>query len=616
MPDGVTTPPFTVTISLHNDEGVGVHTTMNPDGSFSLAVPNGGYKVDVHPDEPAYLGPAVDPINVAPNGTYNLGVLTLLARDAAITGTVTDGAGSGVSGIPLAAWRDGIPGSLRTTSGPDGEYILPVAAGAWHIQPAPGPDQAYLYTGGGQSVTLASGGTVSDIDFTLISADATISGIMVDASGNPLTDISGWASARNTGDLSIQNGAPIDNGAFEIHVPAGTYTVAAVLPADSPYMSASDKSVTVGAGVSTTVTMTLRLEDAAIAGALWNTRTQLVVSGVHGMVGAWSDGSWAGDAIDPGNGSYHLDVAAGLWHLNYRVDPASGYVKSEEARNIPVPAGKTVGVALPVLQKDALITGTVKAPDGSPLAGATMTARGIGLGVQDLDLRSLSRLDGSFSLAVPYGKYTLGASIPGTNWIRPKEVPVQAPPGSTSGGHVLQFQVSDATISGSLTVSNTTTGGKALVWAWSDDGGFVKGTFPVSVGGVSGQASGVYSLGVVSNTTWHLGAAFETGSQYWFGNAEVSLGSGSEVQGLVLNGPHAKPSPVVVTFDASQAQSIGLADGTQIYIPAGAMPVNGSVTLHIVPIATLPHQNHFNILKYGYAFLATDENGQPIDAHF
>jgi hypothetical protein len=84
----------------------------------------------------------------------------------------------------------------------------------------------------------------------------------------------------------------------------------------------------------------------------------------------------------------------------------------------------------------------------------------------------------------------------------------------------------------------------------------------------------------------------------------------------VLTGPHPKPAPVAVTFDASRPHRILLADGTHIYIPAGAMPVEGLVTLHIVPIATLPHQRHANVYRYGYAFTAVDEEGQPITEHF
>jgi hypothetical protein len=96
----------------------------------------------------------------------------------------------------------------------------------------------------------------------------------------------------------------------------------------------------------------------------------------------------------------------------------------------------------------------------------------------------------------------------------------------------------------------------------------------------------------------------------------VVLGAGGATQDLVLTGPHPKPAPVAVTFDGSQPQRILLADDTHIYVPAGAMPVEGLVTLHVVPIATLPHQRHANVYRYGYAFSAVDEDGQPITEHF
>jgi hypothetical protein len=130
------------------------------------------------------------------------------------------------------------------------------------------------------------------------------------------------------------------------------------------------------------------------------------------------------------------------------------------------------------------------------------------------------------------------------------------------------------------------------------------------------DSQGTYSLDVISNTTWHLGAVIETPSQYWLARERVVLGAGGATLDLVLTGPHPKPAPVAVTFDAALPQRILLADGTHIYIPAGAMPVEGQVTLHIVPIATLPHQRHADVYRYGYAFTAVDEEGQPITEHF
>ena len=120
----------------------------------------------------------------------------------------------------------------------------------------------------------------------------------------------------------------------------------------------------------------------------------------------------------------------------------------------------------------------------------------------------------------------------------------------------------------------------------------------------------------ISNTVWHLGAAFETRNTYFITRTRVPVGSGNVTQDLVLNGPFPKPGPLAIAFDASEAQHLELADGTRIFIPAGALPVEGQVILHITPIATLPHQQHANVYKYGYAFEAFDEMGNPIEEHF
>jgi hypothetical protein len=222
-------------------------------------------------------------------------------------------------------------------------------------------------------------------------------------------------------------------------------------------------------------------------------------------------------------------------------------------------------------------------------------------------------------MRVPHGAYHLGAAAGVTTSIKPALKRVVVLPDGVSGGHVLAFKAPDATISGTLTVSGTgRLGDTVLMWAWSEDDGFVKARFPLTevthTGGT--LATALYGLDVVSNTTWHLGAVYETPAAYWFGRADVTLGAADESQDITLYGPYPKPGPVAVTFDASQPQRVTLVDGTHIFIPAGAMPVEGRVTLHITPIATLPHQRHANVYKYGYAFTAVDSSGEPIAEHF
>ncbi|MEE8390532.1 MAG: carboxypeptidase-like regulatory domain-containing protein [Anaerolineae bacterium] len=608
--------PLTVTVSVRNDKGIGrqaVVTLATGSASvpFDIAVPHGGYKVWINPENVRYMGPVIEPIRVPPNGVYDLGMLTLLERDALIMGTVTDEGGRGVPGIPVSAWRPGAPGGARGVTDPGGQYALSVVAGEWHVQPSPGPGQPHIYTGPGARVTISSTEIVSDVNFALVTADATIVGLLADEAGNPVTDVEGWASATHIVTATLQNGAPIEGGAFSIFVPRGAYRVAAHLPAGSPYMSAGEGWVGVGSGKTVTVTLTVKEKDARIVGGLWDPRNEDVVEGVDAGVAAWAEGNWASTAIDPGNGTFTMSVASGLWHLGYRVAPQSAYVGLRQRKNVPVASGQTVTVALPVAEKDGLITGTVLGPDGDPLAGTKVIADGIGPVVSNLWLSTFSGADGRFGLRVPYGNYHLGATVGVTDSVKPALRLVSVPSNGVSGGHVLRFRWPDAVISGTVTVSSTAgVTGTVFVWGWSEDDAFVKTRVPV-IGSI-----GSYSLDVISNTTWHLGAVYETGSQYWLARAEVALGAGGATRDLVLTGPHPKPAPVAVTFDASQPQRILLADGTHIYIPANAMPVTGQVTLRIVPIATLPHQRHANVYRYGYAFTAVDAEGQPITEHF
>ena len=613
MPDG-SAPPFSVTVALRNDEGIGRRdeTTVG-DGAFEIAVPNGGYKVVIHPSDDGYLGPAIDPITVEPGATVDLGVMTLLARDAAISGVVRSG-GSGVEGIPVVAWRPGIPGSLHTTSGPDGQYSLAVAAGDWRIQPAPLHDQPYLYDGAGELVTLAAGELAENVDFDLLAADAVIVGTLVKENGELASDASGWATAYQAGAPQIHNGAPIENGLFSIHVPAGVYRVAALLPAGSPYTSSVEPQVTVGAGATVEVSLTVQQKSATIFGSLWDARNEDIVQGVDGVVGAWSGNNWVMAPIDAGTGLYRLGVSAGIWRVNFRIDPQANYARVSLPVNVALQNHQTAIVPLRVLEKDGAISGTVLAPDGSPVAGAKVIAHGVGPQLDGLWLKTTSAADGSFNLPVPAGLYRLGAVYNHPGWLQPGERLVNVPPGGASSGHRLQFRAPDATLSGILTDNNATEAGEAYVWAWTPEGAFNYGRFPLALNG--GVASGPYELGVLTHSTWRLGAVFETNSQFWIGRTKVVVEGGDVVQDLVLEGPYLKPAPVVVTFDAAEPQYIRLADGTYIFIPAGAMPVDGQVTLRIVPLASLPHQRHAHLIRYGYAFLATDENGEPIEEHF
>lgn len=616
MPDG-SVPPFAVSVALYNGEGQGERTQIDPaSGEFKLELPHGRYDVIVHPHHDSYAGPHLEPLHLRPGAVVNLGAITLLARSATISGTVTDNYGEGVAGLPVTAWQRGRPQLLSTRTDPDGRYKLRVPGGTWHVQPAPGPDMPYFYLGEGKTVRVAPGQVVEDIDFKVLKADAVIAGFLVTEGGQPIDEVTGWAKAVNIDNPDIHGGGPIRKGAFRLQVTRGDYLVSVELPPDSPYLAPEPVKTSVKSGETVTLEIPLQKKDAAISGQLVDPRqNHRPVTGVEGVVSAWSGDRWAITRIMPQTGTYRLGVTSGVWHLNYRLNDRE-YVKLGGGQNIPLESGQVVKVDLPVTRKDAAITGRVLAPDGNPLPGAVVIAQGLSGEIHDLRLRTRSDGNGNFRLRLPHGRYRVGATNGEPGWINPVENVYAVRPERVTDGIVLRFREPNATIGGKLTVLNTDAEGEVLVWAWTERGGFTKGRFPVVQSDTGGQANGAYRLGVISGTTWHVGAVFETDNELWLGRGLVDVKSNIATLNLELSGPYPKPPPVVVTFDASEAQWLTLADGTKLFIPAGAMPVEGMVTLRIVPIATLPHQRHAQIVRYGYAMFATDESGRPIEEHF
>ena len=144
--------------------------------------------------------------------------------------------------------------------------------------------------------------------------------------------------------------------------------------------------------------------------------------------------------------------------------------------------------------------------------------------------------------------------------------------------------------------------------AWSADDGY--STARASNGGT-------YTLPVIAGMTWNVRAVAETRNSYWITRTAVMESApGVTVQNLVLSGPKLKPAPVSVMFDASQDELVELADGTRIFIPGGALPATGMVSLHITPLAAVPSHRLGEVFGLGYEFEAFTGNGQPITHDF
>jgi len=600
-------PPFTVTVALHNDEGLGRAQDVNVNGRFTFDVPHGVYNLDVRVFDPRFAAPPLRPVHARPLTTTVVPTITLIPRNAFITGTLTNGADVPGTNVPIIAWSPDTHATFGTRANDDGGYAIGVYSGTWLVRPAPLPDQPVIFNGDPATVTLGFNQVVPDIDFTLINANATIHGVVVDGSGAPATT-RGWASAVNA-DRSIRNGAPIDAGEFDILVPAGTYTTTIDLPDGQRFMWNGDRQLaTVASGETTTVTFTLIEKTAIFKGGAWDKRADKSVD-VDGRVWASDDGLHTATDLKAG-GFFTLPVPAGLWRLNYAIDPESKFLKATGPRSYSLQAGQTQIVPLPVLKKDALLTGTVVLTDGvTPARGAMVIAEGISPEVNSLTLRTPVNDDGHFALQLPFGLYNVrSVRVPDHGSINPIVKGVNVPRNG-SASVTLQYRAPNALITGTVTlVSGAPLTGVVTLHAFSGDDGYNTTLAPLN---------GTYALPVIAGQPWHVFASFETPNHYWVTRTLVAVPTpGVYHQDLVLAGPKLKPAPVTVLINPDEDRSIELSDGTRIFVPAGAIPSDGRVILHITPLANAPHQRNGDVLGLSYAFEAYAEDGTPLTDSF
>ncbi len=613
MLPGNVPPPFPITVSMRTAEGIGVSRLLEASGRFSFRIPPGIYKLELQisrpPTGPLYAAPILPPINVHPITPTVIPTITLHARDAIITGSLSTTTGDPVPGVAVVAWNMETRATFESRSAPDGRYYLPVYSGTWMVRPAPQPDQEYVYSGEPLSATLTSRQSAM-LNFTLTSANATLNGILVTTAGPVASDVEGWAEAVSL-NRQIIKGAPIHDGEFTLYLPTGTYSVTLSIPNNPRYVAPRVPTViTLTDQEEITRTFTVIEKTAKFYGSLWDIRAATVVTAeVPGKVWAWEKSIWAAtDLKQPGN-LYSLPVPAGVWSLDYAIAPESRYVKVAGPRSYAIAEREAKNVNLPVVLRDGILSGTVKLPNGEPVIGAIVIAEALSNDLNGLVQRTPVNSDGSFKLPLPAGIYNVRAAlVHDTGLINPAQARVTVP----SHGSVvvnLIFRAPSTTITGRVTLSGTTAlTGPVMIWAWSKDDGYNKTIAPVG---------GVYTLPVLSGQAWTIAAVFEKHGAYWMTRTvPLSVPAAGLTQDLVLVGPRTKPSPRVVVFNAAENQSVELGNGVRIFIPGGALPAEGQVILHITPLAGVPQHYRGEIQGLAYAFEAFTENGEPITENF
>lgn len=451
-PDGLPLPPDSCPRCIYNNDAYvaissenGFGSRFEPldkDGSFEIPVVAGRYSLTFYFYDQAYASFRSPPGLTAElaGGVVQLGVIRMQERSATVKGRVTSNQGAGVGQVEVYAY--GADGSYESAvTNANGDYTMGLVPGSWEINLYLDAARGFIYNGEPQAITLGSGITEM-VDFALTAADYQIKGTTVvgeGASEQPVTDVRGWAYARDLSNPSRPGAVTWDyivNGEFTLNVPKGTYSVGlSLLPGSAYTIAEADElvlqgleaaaggvalsgaqmealerapyevavSVGEGAGLGAVEARTkLRLipNDATLTGTLSDKNGP--VKGVAGQVFATpaegGDNIWQAADLDPLTGSYKLNLASGRWNVGYYLSGTSSeYASSPTALALIdiKPGANTYDVALTRL--DGVLRGrVVDSERAKGLANQYIYVSGEGF-----DAWTLTDADGRYEIIVP-----------------------------------------------------------------------------------------------------------------------------------------------------------------------------------------------------------------------
>lgn len=299
------------------------------------------------------------------NVQFTMGVAT-----ATITGSIKDPDGnvisSGYGWISVRnssstdTYGSGLGGSVS-----GGGFSVKVPAGTWILRYNTWGNTEYD-TAGEVTVTVADSETYDGGDITLIPANSTLSGSLVDADGNAITDLSASIYAENG--AGANKYVWTNDGNYSFNVSESEWTVGAWVSWGSDYVVSpqQDKTVTVGDDEDVDFDITLLHEDSTVSGTVTNEAgepVQNVWVSLKTKKGGETTSSYRMyrsnyefGALTDDNGNYELSTTPGEWFVTPKAPEGSGYM-NPEAVKVDVDASSPADVDFVLLTPDVTITG-------------------------------------------------------------------------------------------------------------------------------------------------------------------------------------------------------------------------------------------------------------------
>ncbi len=602
MPDG-SAPPFDVVVSLKTAEGYGIsRPARDYDGFFWRVARSGEFTFQLLPQNPDYVGPPPQTINLQPGDLIDVGEIRLIHKSSAIQASIVDPQGNQVGGVDLIAWS-AESGASVSISSPTETMTVPVVAGDWYLKPAVPVDAPYIFDGDLKSVTVGVSQTVVVSDFVVQPAPNLITGTWVDASGLPV-ELDGWVTAED----ALGNGVratSVQSGTFHLYLPDGTYNLRPSLSPDNLHLAVDPVAITVANSQTLAVDLPVLSATTTVKAIFWDPREEEAVASLGGSVLGTSGESFNQAVEHPVTSVYQQKLPMGEWAIGYGFNPST-HLPLNRAFSLEVDGTPIQEISLPVAKRDSAVTGRVMGADGNPLADAFVHVRGESAVLEQVYLQVQTDSDGRYYINLPHGSYTLWSDSDGASqngWIPPATRRLNIGVKVIRPGIDLTFRQSNMTLTGNITRSDAAPiTGPIKLWAQTGDGGNIM---------VDVQPSGFYTLPLLRDKTWEIEAFYETEDAIYRLAEEVTP-TGNQTLDLVLNDLRRKPSPQIFPIDTAYPADLYVDNRLKLFIPARTLPVTGTAYIQVSPISPQADKYFHQQLFPGYSISLFDSFGNPL----
>jgi len=410
-------------------------------------------------------------------------------------------------------------------------------------------------------------------------------------------------------------------GSFQTSVPPGTYFIEVHPPFERTDLNrAVPREIKIFSGETQTPVFVLDRAVKIITGVVGFSNGSPIADG---EVGAYASETkqWVNVPVDA-NGRYTLKVGAGTWLISVFPRDADKitWFWNEPPRRVVFlkdqsSETKTIDFIVPV--SNTTITVTTVDEAGVALGGVGVIADSASAARQAPTSPSdfvpsefrVSDAKGKATFVLRSGIYHIRAYTSfDRGYFNPDEQQVTVSGGDTKEIKMV-FRKKQQTQSSMIRGITKLEEGilvDAFIWAWSERGGFVS---------TRSDDNGVFSLTVLPNDRWHVGAGKEY-KEFAYKSTELVVDVKGEpvIVEMVLTKQTLTPLPPTVSVtQTAQTQVVAQStDGAQMTLPPASAASSSTVQLEINPTADAPTQAGVKVMSTVYDIAVRDSAGKNI----